>query len=125
MSEPSTMPHMPPSTMPSTKNRLRNVVIAVTLLPTRLLQIHHGRRAAPEALQPVELTLHGSEYVDDNVAEIQQKPTCIRAALASPRGHMKVAHRIFDRRSDCLYLPGVCPGTDDEVIGNDRHIPNI
>ena len=30
MSEPSTMPHMPPSTIPSTKNRLRNVAIAVT-----------------------------------------------------------------------------------------------
>src|SRR5437879_1153265 len=119
------MPQMPPSRMPSTKNRLRNVAIAVTLLPSPSLQIHDRRSFAPQSLQPVKLALHRPENVHNDIAEIQQAPAAVRASLTPPRAAMKLGHFVCYRRCNRLNLTGITSRTDDEIIGDDGELTNV
>ena len=57
---------------PVAKGRHRQFTILHTLL-----QVDNRFGVAPEAFQPIEISLGGTEDVNDNITVIEQDPTCI------------------------------------------------
>src|SRR5690242_15541664 len=89
------------------------------------LQVHDSWSLAPEPFQSVELTLHRSEDMHDDVTVVQQHPTALGIPFASPRVDVKLAHLIVYRRGDSLNLPAVGACADDEVIGENRQLADV
>ena len=73
--------------------------------------------AAPEALQVVEFSFLGREYVDYYVAEIQEDPTGSRRSLPSMAWHTGLLQRLRQVLFQCLYLTGRFSRHNHKIVG--------
>jgi len=84
-----------------------------------------GRAVFPEPFERIEKALFFVEHVHDDVAEVEQNPTALSAALAAKRFRPSLDHALFDLRRDGLNVAFVAPRYEQEHVGKrqrPRHV---
>ena len=91
----------------------------------RLLNSQHRPGLGPVALELVVVALGWGEDVDDDRAEVEQRPVRIGAALTPDWPHALVAQPLGDAVADRAKLAFRAAGADDEVVRHRRELRDV
>ena len=77
-----------------------------------------ARNIGPEVLKAIEIAIFLEEYVDKDVAIIEDDPEIVSLALGTKELVSLLLHLLLDVVADCTHLGGVGSVAYYEIVGN-------